>query len=77
MSDLKWYSFETSFVSLKNQLTEYLKKHNVTKVFVTEVVEVSGAYSYYRFEILTDADGATEINHFLDTVTIYTDGING
>lgn len=70
MSDLKWYSFETSFVSLKNQLTEYLKKYNVT-------FEVSGAYSYYHFEILTDADGATEINHFLDTVTIYTDGING
>lgn len=60
---MKWYNFETRFLSLKNALMHFLKDNNI-------YFETSGAYSYYHFEILTDTVGAQKINAWLDENTI-------
>lgn len=57
---MKWYNFETRFLSLRDALRAFLKDNNIK-------YELSGAYSYYHFEIYTDCNGAEKINGFLDT----------
>lgn len=55
----KYYNFETRFISLRDALREYL--HNINIKY-----ELSGADSYYHFEILADAAQLKKINQFLD-----------
>ena len=59
----KWYNFETSFVSLADGLSAYLKRKGI-------YYERSGAYGNYHFEILADENGVISINAFLDENTI-------
>ena len=61
---MKYYNYETRFISLADDLSLYLKNNDI-------VYERSGAYSYYHFEILTDELGAKKINRFLDTLSEY------
>lgn len=67
---MKYYNFETMFLSLKNKLIEFLD--GCEKVLA---YEVSRAGSYYHFEILTGPDGAAAINDFLDANTFYCAGV--
>lgn len=59
----KYYNFETMFLSLRDELRSFLKENNI-------YYELSKAYRYYHFEILTDAAGAEKINNFIDSVSI-------
>ena len=59
----KWYNFETSFVSLADALSAFLKREGI-------YYERSGAFGNYHFEILTDENGAISINAFLDANTM-------
>ena len=59
----KWYNFETSFVTLADSLSTYLKRSGI-------YYERSGAYGNYHFEILADENGVISINAFLDENTI-------
>lgn len=58
---MKYYSFETKSISLKNELIKFLE--GCEKVLA---YEISGAGSCYHFEILTDPDGAAAINNYID-----------
>ena len=60
---MKWYNFETRFLSLRDALRAFLKDNSIK-------YELSGAYSFYHFEIFTDSKGAETINNFLDSVSI-------
>lgn len=60
---MQYYNFETMFISLRDQLRQYLKENNI-------YYELSGAGSYYHFEILTDAAGAAAVNNFIDSASI-------
>lgn len=60
---MKWYNFETMFISLRDGLREFLKNNNIR-------YELSGCGSGYHFEILTDRAGADKINNWLDANTI-------
>ena len=61
---MKYYIFNTMFRSLKDKLTEFLKDNNI-------YFEVSGrAAANWRFEILTDVNGAEMINNFIDSISI-------
>ena len=44
----KWYNFETRFISLRDELRNFLKESGIK-------YELSGAFSYYHFEILCDS----------------------
>ena len=59
----KWYNFETSFVSLADALSVFLKRREI-------YYERSGAYGNYHFEILADDNDVNAINSFLDDNTI-------
>ena len=59
----RYYNFDTRFISLRDKLREYLHNNNI-------YYELSGAYSYYHFEILADIYQLSDINAFLDSVTI-------
>ena len=59
----KYYNFETRFISLRDNLREYLKNNNI-------YYELSGAYSFYHFEVLASEEDVAKINTFLDTITI-------
>ena len=65
---MKYYNYETMFISLATKLGDYL--HNNAIYF-----ELSKAGRYYHFEILTDAAGAEIINDFLDNNTIWNKGV--
>lgn len=67
---MKYYNFETMFISLKNKLVEFLEGCASVLAY-----EVSKAGQYYHFEILTDAAGAGAINQFLDDNTIWCMGV--
>jgi hypothetical protein len=56
---MKFYNFETRFISLRDALREYLKENNI-------YYELSGGNSFYHFEIKTDPAGAAAINAWLD-----------
>ena len=62
---MRYYNFETMFLSLKNELIKFLE--GCEKVLA---YEISRAGSYYHFEILTDPNGAEAINSFIDSVSI-------
>jgi hypothetical protein len=60
---MKYYNFDTIFISLKSQIADFLKNNNI-------YFETSKNGQYYHFEILTDPNGAAFINDFIDSVTI-------
>ena len=60
---MKYYNFETRFISLCDALRAYLKSNNI-------YYELSGGQAFYHFEIKTDPAGAAAINDFLDTQII-------
>lgn len=60
---MKYYNFETRFISLRDALREYLKSNNI-------YYELSGGPAFYHFEIKTDPTGAAAINNWLDTQII-------
>ena len=60
---MKYYNFETMFISLKNELIQYLKENNI-------YYELSGAAAGWHFEILTDPSGAAKINDFISQYNI-------
>ena len=59
----KFYSFETSFKSLTDELKYYLTGEGI-------YFEASGGPGFYHLEIFTNAAGAEKINAFIDTMTI-------
>lgn len=59
----KYYNFETRFISLRDALRAFLQDSGI-------YYELSGAYSYYHFEVLAGASELEKINAFLDTQTI-------
>lgn len=59
----KYYNFETRFISLRDALRTFLHSNNI-------YYELSGAYSYYHFEILAGPVELEKVNAFLDTQTI-------
>ena len=59
----KYYNFDTRFISLRDKLREYLHNNNI-------YYELSGAYSYYHFEILATNEELEKTNSFLDSITI-------
>jgi hypothetical protein len=61
---MKFYNFETRFISLRDVLREYLKANNI-------YYELSGGPAFYHFEIKTDPAGGAEIDKFLDTQVIW------
>jgi hypothetical protein len=65
---MKYYNFDTMFISLKQALQKFLYDNNIT-------FEISKNYEYYHFEILTDSDGAKKINNFIDSITIWNRGV--
>lgn len=60
---MRYYNFDTMFMSLKNQIADFLKGNNI-------YFETSKNGQYYHFEILTDPNGAAFINDFIDSITI-------
>ena len=60
---MKFYNFETRFISLRDALRVYLKENGI-------YYELSGGPGFYHFEIETDPAGAEKINAFLDTQII-------
>ena len=65
---MKYYNFETMFISLATSLGDFL--HNNAIYF-----ELSKAGAYYHFEILTSPAGVAEINDFLDNNTLWCKGV--
>lgn len=65
---MKYYNFESMFISLVIKLGDFLKENNI-------YFEISKNDKYYHFEILTDEAGAESINNFLDNNTIYCKGV--
>ena len=65
---MKWYNFETMFVSLSNGLRAFLKENNI-------YYELSGQPGFYHFEIKTDPAGVNMINNWLDENTIWNAGL--
>jgi hypothetical protein len=65
---MKYYNFETMFISLAEKIGDFLKDNNI-------YFEISKNGQYYHFEILTDAAGAAAINNFLDNNTIWNKGV--
>ena len=65
---MKYYNFESMFISLVIKLGDFLKESGV-------YFEISKNGRYYHFEILTDAAGAAKINKFLDDNTIWCAGV--
>lgn len=56
---MKYYNFESMFISLVTELGDFLKENNI-------YFETSKNGQHYHFEILTDAAGAALINKFLE-----------
>ncbi len=59
----KYYNFETRFISLRDALRAFLQDNGI-------YYELSGAYSYYHFEILAAPVELETVNTFLDSQTI-------
>ena len=66
---MKYYNFDTMFISLATKLGDFLKKSGI-------YFEISKNGQYYHFEILTNARGAGMVNNFLDANTIWSAGVN-
>lgn len=65
---MKYYNFETMFVTLATKLGDYLHNNNI-------YFELSKNGQYYHFEILTNPAGVNTINNFLDNNTIWNKGL--
>ncbi len=65
---MKYYNFETMFISLATQIGDYLRQNAI-------YFELSKNGQYYHFEILTDSDGVNTINNFIDSTTIWNRGV--
>lgn len=63
MMNKRYYSFETMFRSLKDELKAYLKGAGI-------YYELSGCGAGWHFEILMNEDEVRRANDWLDTVTI-------
>lgn len=59
----KYYSFHTSFRSLKDELRNFLKENDI-------YYELSGCISNWDFSVLCNLDELEKVNAFLDTVII-------
>ena len=59
----KYYNFETLFISLRDEMRAYLKKHNI-------YYELSACCPGYHFEILATEQQANAINKFIDSISI-------
>ena len=59
----KYYSFETMFRSLKDELSIFLKQNKIA-------YELSGCGSGWHFEILLTPVGVQTVNNWLDDHTI-------
>lgn len=60
---MKFYSFETMFSSLKEELAAFLKMEEI-------YYECSGAFGGYHFEIKCSPSDVEKINAWLDENTI-------
>lgn len=60
---MKWYNFETLFITLQDGLRQFLRDDKIR-------YELSSCGPGYHFEILTDRAGADKINSWLDANTI-------
>lgn len=56
---MKFYNYETMFISLATKLCDFLKDNNI-------FFEKSKNGQYYHFEILADYNTAEKVNDFLD-----------
>ena len=65
---MKYYNFETMFISLATKLGDFLKASGI-------YFEISKNGKYYHFEILTNTIGAAAVNNFLDANTIWSAGV--
>ena len=65
---MRYYNFETMFVSLANGLRAFLKENGI-------YYELSGQPGFYHFEIKTDPAGVAAINAWLDYNTLWCRGI--
>jgi hypothetical protein len=65
---MKYYNFETMFISLATKLGDFL--HGAGVYF-----EISENGKYYHFEILTNSEGAAAIDKFLDDNTLWCRGV--
>lgn len=59
----KWYNFETRFITLRDAMRKYLKDNSIK-------YELSGAGSYYHFEIYANSTEAEAINNWIDNNSI-------
>ena len=59
----KWYSFETLFRTLKDELRKYLKESHIK-------YELSGCFDGWHFEIYASEEEVNAINEWLDNNTI-------
>ena len=59
----KWYSFETRFISLRDELRNFLKESGIK-------YELSGCFGSYHFEILCNSAELEAVNDWLDANTI-------
>lgn len=61
---MKFYNFETRFISLRDALRQYLQENGF-------YYELSQGPYFWHFEIKTDPAGAARVNAFLDTQVIW------
>ena len=59
----QYYNFETLFITLRDELREFL--HDIGVYY-----ELSACYPGYHFEIYATPSEAARINDFIDSVTI-------
>lgn len=59
----KFYSFETKFRSLKDDLSNFLHENNI-------YYELSGCFCNWHFEIKCDLEEVEKVNNWLDENTI-------
>lgn len=64
----QFLSFETMFFSLKCELETFLKQNVI-------YYEISGCFGGWHFEVLCDDAIQQKVNDFLDSVTIYCEGV--
>lgn len=61
---MKYYNFDTIFISLKDILRQYLKENNI-------YYELSAVGFGWHFEMLTDPAGAAEIKKHIEKNIIW------
>ena len=61
---MKYYSFYTAYRSLKEDLSKHLKNSGI-------YYELAGEAGAWYFSILTDEAGASQINQFIESLSIW------